>query len=452
MANLRLVTEKEGSTGREQRAHSRLPWAISNFSILEEGTTVKDFSLGGISFSSRYAPTPHQVIELSIGSSPQDSSVNKLKCEIIWTKKGKGVAEYVVGAKFVNATPSANSLIKYIYNLLAEQLLQPKLTFEPVNLISEGNIDKSVIETIQNTSLPPFFQKVVQESFKFSGRQEYIWKWCYKAMRDTTLPCVDQSYSQLLDNTKLVNFMLTFLLDDLADERKEPLLLAECFKMVLAGQKLDLKKLPTESQFHAEFLQSLWDIIQSNLRQFPRHDQLKEIVQYDLEQSIYSLKYAHLSNTMSDVINEQEAIIFEGNNINIIVNAMMDISCSPQFRFEEVGKLREMLWHGQMMCKISNWVSTWEREVKVGDWTSGVIAGAVSLGVISRSELADANKALIISKINESCVQERLMSRWEWHRSSFIQRLAHVQSVDMTEYLRALEKFFQTEMAIKVLH
>ena len=181
-------------------------------------------------------------------------------------------------------------------------------------------------------------------------------------------------------------------------------------------------------------------------------EEFKDLIQYDLEQSISSLQYAYLSNTMFNILNEQEAMLYEGNNINVILNGMLDITCSPDFRTDMLGALREALCHAQMMCKISNWLSTWEREVKVSDWTSGVIAAAMSEGIIEKSDLANEDKFSIIRKINHSLVPERLMRQWDWHRNRFIQKLTHFESIDLKSYLKALDQFLKIEMALKVLY
>ncbi len=62
------------------------------------------------------------------------------------------------------------------------------------------------------------------------------------------------------------------------------------------------------------------------------------------------------------------------------------------------------------MARIGNWITTWKRELKEGDLSSGVFAYAVSKNVVNSEELKKLNEDEIISRIENSGVIEQLVS------------------------------------------
>jgi len=449
VSELRLIASEESSRRENRRAYARIPFPYPVSSQVGGQFEVRDFSPGGVGIVSSERLEDQHFVKFAIDVPGMPGPV-PFTCEILWHKELPRTGEHFAGTRFIDQGLN-RAITKYLYSAIRDQEKET-LTLTPLTLASQSELTDRIVTDIQNVKLPPFFEELVQRARPLSRRPAYIWKWCYQAMKSTTLPCVNETYSQILDNTKMINFMFTFLLDDLADEKKEPLLLREYLKMVVLKQPLDFEKIPAAHREEADFLTHLWSIVQSNVRQLPRYEEFKDLIQYDLEQSISSLQYAYLSNTMFNILNEQEAMLYEGNNINVILNGMLDITCSPDFRTDMLGALREALCHAQMMCKISNWLSTWEREVKVSDWTSGVIAAAMSEGIIEKSDLANEDKFSIIRKINHSLVPERLMRQWDWHRNRFIQKLTHFESIDLKSYLKALDQFLKIEMALKVLY
>jgi hypothetical protein len=263
----------------------------------------------------------------------------------------------------------------------------------------------------------------------------------------TVLSSVDAAYLTTLGNTKFAGFMLSILLDDLADEQSDShILLEECEKMIFLNKPLNLKKVPLSERPQAEFIGHMWGMIQINMRQFPRFEPLKEIIRYDFERIVDTLRYARLSNKFCNAINEEEAFIHEGNNINVSIDAMMDVMCSPSFDLSELGKLREHVWHAQMMCKIANWIATWRREVLIGDWTSGIIAMGLRAGIITHDNLLKGNRSMIVKQIENSALEENLMLEWQNHRVWIRERARDVRSVDLNKYLKGIEQFYRMQM------
>jgi len=450
VTELTLIHPDPGFGGKEKRAFPRLHWKAPIRSTSGEEYLVQDFSPGGVGLISKIALKARQFIEFALNP-PGVMSPTVLTCQVLWVRKDQRSEEYIAGTRFVSDSENEYSLTRYLYNVIKSRIEGDSVSLTPINLLSKENLDRSLVNKIQNVELPPFFRSQIATSRRFNHRPEYIWKWCYQAMKETTLSTVHPEFAQLLDNTKLTSFMLSILLDDLADEKGDTSLLEECCKMIFFRQPIDFSGFSEEDRLQGNFIKNLWTIIQSNMKQFARFDEFSEIIHYDFQQIVNTLKYALLSNKTPGMINEREAILYEGNNINVMTDLMMDIMCSPAFEAGELGLLREVGWHAQMMCKIANWVSTWKREVRIGDWTSGVIAKGLGENVIEPKSLFRDNHAAVINNIEESGVEESLLCDWERHRIWIAKHCDQIKSVDLRAYSRGIEAFYRMQLISKGL-
>src|SRR4029078_686428 len=99
-----------------------------------------------------------------------------------------------------------------------------------------------------------------------------------------------------------------------------------------------------------------------------------ELLCYDLEQLLNTVRYSELVNQNLCLLNLVEHDLYSPHGLIITAFATIDLMCMPDFRFEELGRLRQMLWHADWMARIGNLVTTWQREMSDGDLTSGVFA------------------------------------------------------------------------------
>lgn len=64
------------------------------------------------------------------------------------------------------------------------------------------------------------------------------------------------------------------------------------------------------------------------------------------------------------------------------------------------------------MARIGNWLSTWKRELRERDFTSGVFAYIVSNRLVSPNQLPEMDEAEIVSIIEETHPDEYFMRLW----------------------------------------
>lgn len=447
MVDLRLIASEEPSQGQNRRAYVRIPFPYSVASQVGGRFEVRDFSPGGVGIVSSERFEDQHFVRFSIAVPGMPEPV-PFTCEILW-RKNLGTGEHFAGTRFVDQGLT-QTITKYLYSAVRDRGNQT-VTLTPLTLVSQPEAADRIVAGIQALKLPPFFEELAQRARAFSRRPAYIWKWCYQAMKALTLNSVDSSFESILSGAKFAGFLFSILLDDLADEEKDSRLLDEVGQRIILGKPLNLENVTLKERQTAEFLEDLWRIIQGNMRQFPRYAEFNDLVQYDFEQIFGTLKYSRLSNRYVTMINEQEAVLYEGNNINVMIVAMLDLMCSPGVDVKELGMFREAVWNGQMMCKIANWIATWRREIRVGDWTSGIVAHALRTGVLKYDDLSDENTATIVRAIENSTVEEDFMWKWEKRRRWILTHVDDIKSVDMRTYLKGLETFYQMQLVSRGL-
>ena len=165
-----------------------------------------------------------------------------------------------------------------------------------------------------------------------------------------------------------------------------------------------------------------------------------------------SVRYALLINLHPNCINEAEETIHQSYGLHVMMNATFDLMCSSKFDMRELGLLRETVLSAQLMCRIANWVATWEREVVSKDFTSGVIAAALRANIITAQELKACEDPIeLTTRIKDSHIEGKLLVEWEryWH---VIERNSHsISSVDLRAYLKGIETFYQMQIASQKL-
>src|SRR6185295_18287441 len=82
------------------------------------------------------------------------------------------------------------------------------------------------------------------------------------------------------------------------------------------------------------------------------------------------------------LLNMVESSSFQPYDLRLFVSSTIDLMASPSFDLAEQGLLREAIWRAQRMGRIGCQISSWEREVQDGDYTSEIFAYALSRGIV----------------------------------------------------------------------
>ena len=116
------------------------------------------------------------------------------------------------------------------------------------------------------------------------------------------------------------------------------------------------------------------------------------------------------------------------------------------FNSNEIGPTRMIIWQAQKMARIGNWISTWEKELKEKDFSSGVFAYAIDLGVLTIEDLDDLDNPLIIKKIKESKIENKLLEEWNIYYKEISVLDKRTKIINTKKLLKGLQSLLVLEL------
>jgi hypothetical protein len=310
--------------------------------------------------------------------------------------------------------------------------------------------DAELRQQVLGQQLSAELARWIRQYQAFGPRDLYLWRWCALGVRLTMLPCVVEPWREHVCDSKVLSIMLNVLVDDVADRRERSQALPALLNVV-RGVAPNIDQLSQQEREHVAFTSRVrreyWDRVES----YPCAGVFRELLEYDLDQLFNAIHYSALLNQQLGLLNVVEHDLYSPHNMMMMSFATLDLMCAPQFHVEELGKLREAIWHAQWMGRIGNLLATWEREIAVGDYTSGVFAQAISRGDLTVEDLKSGDRRQIAKIIERGGYQAEYNRRWRYHRDCFHRRAAEIHSVDMQPLLEGHDQFFRMHSGSKGL-
>jgi len=308
------------------------------------------------------------------------------------------------------------------------------------------------IKRIKNLDLPLSLRKKIEEYEKIGEREEFVWKWLYNVIQITTFSSVDKRYLTSLIDTKFSISMFVILIDDVSDQIKNSVnkkrFLKKLLQLSCNGSIKISKNFSRKEREYFYFSKKLWRFIRRNIKKYPRFKEFQELFDLDFNIILNSMKYAFLVNNNPYLINEEEYWLHFPHSMQASIYATLDLMCSPGFDIKEVGLFRKIIFFAQKMVRIGNWISTWEREVKEKDFTSGIIAYAKDNGILTFYDLKKS-PSRIIEKIHKAKIEKVFLKKWEKYYKKIKKLSSSVKSINIEELLSGLKKLLILEIISK---
>jgi len=277
-------------------------------------------------------------------------------------------------------------------------------------------------------------------------RNLYLWKWVRQGVEVTTLSCVQRELFDVACDIKVLGVVLDVLLDDIADRGGDPDLLEQLLAVPFNDDRLRLTNVRPEDRAYAEFTIDLWQEIKRRTKLLPLYGQYARIWRYDYLQLFNGMRYSHLINGDVALLNLAEHDLYSPHNMHIIVSSTVDLMCSPRFDRSELGRLRDAVWHAQFMGRIGNLVTTWERELADGDYTSGIYARAVANGDVTLQMLIDGDAPAIKQAIGAAGHEAYFLERWAQLRRRLVELAPRIRTVNITELLQGYDRLIRLHL------
>jgi hypothetical protein len=312
-------------------------------------------------------------------------------------------------------------------------------SFPEAGLPSQEQIQQEIAPVL-NMTLSPRLEYWASRYGEVGKRNIYLWKWCRQGVNITMLPCVMPEFRDEVCETRVLGIMLDVLLDDVADRRGDGELLDKLLSLSFHGPAPDFSEFSPEQRAYAEFAVEVWDEIKLRASQFPCYEEYAKLLDFDYLQLFNVMRYSHLLNENISLLNMAEHDLYTPHNMHMMISGTLDLMCSPEFNGDELGLLRGLLWHSQCMGRVGNLVTTWERELADGDYTSGVYASAVSSGDVTLEQLRGGDRELIRAGVVNGGHEAYFLNGWHDHRRYLIEKAPLIRSFDFRQNIRGLER------------
>lgn len=301
-------------------------------------------------------------------------------------------------------------------------------------------------DRIQSIQFSPFFAGKVSQYHELGDRGDYLWRWCIYGLRAILFPSVAEEFRDHITDTKMLAVLYGVLLDDVADKWGDQIFLDRLMQATFGQSGRDFEDLGAGRAAYARFTCDVWDEFQLRVAEYPRYAEFKDLLDYDNRQIVNTMWYSHLVNADISLLNIEEHDIYSPHNMQMMSFATIDLMCSPDFDHREIGRLRGAMWHAQCMGRIGNLVSTWERELKDGDYSSGVFAILSDQHPqLMQDMLLDKTDA-IHAVLTQGTVEKVFFDKWDRHRTAFEGRLSSIQTVELKPVLQGLDQLLRMEM------
>ena len=322
---------------------------------------------------------------------------------------------------------------------------QPPLDWSPSEL-------QQAIQPVKELVFSDYLAGWINRYETVGQRSRYLWQWCLEGIALTTMPSVMPELRSHVIETKLLGIMYCTLLDDIADREQDSEMLQ--MAMSLGFDDWPMERLTFWSGRRREYLEmiaSVWNEVWGRCARYPRFAEFEQLLRFDTEQVFNSMRHSLLANQRPEILNVIENDLYQPHNMQIMFMASVDLCASPAFDIDDLSLVREVSWHTQRMGRIGNMVTTWEREVLDRDFTSGIFAHAVHLGIINGSELRELPAHEIMSRLEDASFQEIFLQEWKFHYDLAAQKIERIRSVDFKPYLDGFEQLLKLHLGSRGL-
>ncbi|MFP9192413.1 hypothetical protein [Natronosalvus vescus] len=311
--------------------------------------------------------------------------------------------------------------------------------------------ESSHLENIDRCSLPAHLTEVIDAYEAVGGeRDRFLWQWLYYVFPTIELSCVEPDASQQVREVKFLASMYVVVLDDLAEAAKDQRTFQEASKIPFDHLEPDIDD-PAVDADRVAFAVAVWERVMATLESAPRGSTFEDVFLFDIAQTHTAIEYSALVNRHLELATVESITAYDSYNMMLFTYADIDLCFGPAFDRNEIGSLRRITRRAQMMARIGNWVTTWERELREGDYSSGVVIAALEDGVVSREQVracgddAETTEACI-DAIADAGIESRFLHQWDTHYQE-IKRLAPaLESVDVDALLGGLETLLECHL------
>jgi hypothetical protein len=308
--------------------------------------------------------------------------------------------------------------------------------------------------SIEDQPLPEASIDYVEEYSNLEqSRGLFIWKWIDVLTPWITLPFVPESEMDTIRELKVLSGLLITVMDDMMERQKDRLTFKELSKVPFDEQTVNWDR-DGLIEPPIKFCEMVWDRIEGTLKRSRHFDEFMNLLLFDFDRSIQSIEYSALITERPWLATLEELVGVQSNNMIMFPYADLDLMFAEDPPEDELSNLRQAVWEAQKLVRLSNWITTWERELRQGDFSSGVMVRALQEGVVGKEKLQslkESNDAeltnWIVDKIKKSSVERKLLSRWDSLYLDLQSTASSIDTFDLSHYVQGMKKALKYDLA-----
>jgi len=360
--------------------------------------------------------------------------------------------------RLLRRTAYDDSLQEYFsVRSLQETLEEEALPVDLGDLSGTGerppSVDMSAVDT--HTLPDPIEELATAYESRIGHRDRFLLRWLHTVFPFFTLSSVETDHEDRNRADKTLASLFVMLLDDLGERHGDFETLAEVAKLPVPHQTPNPSN-PAVDDAYFEVTEAVWDRLQSRLADAPRYDEIADLLRFDLRHVVHAIRYSALVSTAPRAACLTEATAVDAHNMMMLAYADIDLAYSPTFDSAELGSLRDLILRLQQMARIGNWITTWERELEEGDFSSGVVVYALENGIVSPEDLQNAPddrecRDRVERTIRNAAVEEILFDQWRERYTRLCENPPEIDSIDVTGLLDGMSRVMAYHLASRGL-
>lgn len=272
-----------------------------------------------------------------------------------------------------------------------------------------------------------------------------------RGLEMVTLSCVDAGWREHALITKHLFIIWNAYLDDVVDTRRDVAFAEQMLAVPFRGAGRAEGLGPVSDPAWMSAYVDLWRVLGDRFAALPRHEELRELLAFDIRQFLNCLRYDLLLERFPGLVSSVEHRLYQPHSMNLVIFSTIDLMASPGFDMAEIGLVREIASHAQLMARINNDLATWEREVDDGDFSSSVMAYACeeNRGLFRLLTHPGTATRRLKRWVRRSGASAALTAEWSARKDRIVALEGGCGSVDIGLYVRGLERLRALHEAAK---
>jgi CRP-like cAMP-binding protein len=309
---------------------------------------------------------------------------------------------------------------------------------------------QDTLASVRTVVLPPVVETYIQRYERVGHRSSFLWRWCWRGLQQTALGAVPEMWRTHTLSAKLIAIIFNVLLDDIADHTETSSHLEYVVDRVTSHVPFrpTLELNPPVLPASLSLMLDLWQTIEGYARVLPHWEKYRPLWYFDYQQVFTAMRYSSLTHSFNGLDNVAENRSYVPHNMNMMVFATIDLM-TFEITDEDLGYIRQAVWHAQSIGQIGNMVATWRRETPDRDFASRVFTLARERAVVTREELMHLSAEEIIERLEQSGVEEVLLAELYEHRKNLKATVKKVHSIDMNRYSEGVDQLLAMSLAAK---